>query len=664
METRNASSILQLGAVDLITDLPTALTFDDVLLVPRHSNVVPSQVDVTSRFTRNIQLNVPLASAAMDTVTESRLAIAMAQHGGIGVIHKNLSIEEQASEVDRVKRSESGMIVNPITLSPEHRIYEALELMKKYRISGVPITEGGAKEGRLVGILTNRDLRFETNVDRPISLVMTRENLITVPVGTTLDAAKEILHRHKVEKLLVVDRDFKLKGLITVKDIQKQIKYPHASKDNLGRLRVGAAVGIARDTVDRAAALVGAHVDVIVVDTAHGHSQGVLDMVGRIRREHPQIDLIAGNVATAEATEALIERGVDAVKVGIGAGSICTTRVIAGIGVPMITAIMECARAAAHHKIPVIADGGIRYSGDITKAIAVGASSVMVGNLFAGTDESPGELILYQGRSFKEYRGMGSIGAMRRGSRDRYFQDEFELEASDSGSDKLVPEGIEGRVAHKGSVASMIHQLVGGLRAGMGYCGCANIPTLQKEARLIKITQAGFRESHVHDVAITKEAPELPIGIGSWFLVQSSGGNRDAAAVVAHIFNFHHHAVVDRARETVGPFNRQHSTFRELLNPQIVDRRCAVEPVEIDVCERHSPAVVLDEHECGARDFGRIDFKPRGQTANKGGLPRSEIAVKQHERARPQLSPERFAQGRRLRLGSRDVDLRNRHSTA
>ena len=508
MDTKNATSILQLGAADLITDLPTALTFDDVLLVPRLSKVIPSQVDVTTRFTRNIQLNVPISSAAMDTVTESALAIAMAQHGGIGVIHKNLSIEEQASEVDRVKRSESGMIVNPITLSPEHRIYEALELMKKYRISGVPITEGGAKEGRLVGILTNRDLRFETNVDRPISAVMTRENLITVPVGTTLDAAREILHRHKVEKLLVVDRDFKLKGLITVKDIQKQIKYPNASKDSLGRLRVGAAVGIARDTPERAAALVAAHADVVVVDTAHGHSQNVLDMVARIRREHPEIDLIAGNVATAEATEALIERGVDAVKVGIGAGSICTTRVIAGIGVPMITAVMECARAAAAHNVPVIADGGIRFSGDISKAIAVGASSVMIGNLFAGTDESPGELILYQGRSFKEYRGMGSIGAMRRGSRDRYFQDEFDLEGSGKvGSEKLVPEGIEGRVAHKGSVASMIHQLVGGLRAGMGYCGCGNIPTLQKEARLIKITQAGFRESHVHDVTITKEAP-------------------------------------------------------------------------------------------------------------------------------------------------------------
>ena len=502
-----SSPILQLGSIDVLTDLPTALTFDDVLLVPRHSTVVPSQVDVSTRFTRNIRLNVPLASAAMDTVTESRLAIAMAQHGGIGVIHKNLSIEEQASEVDRVKRSESGMIVNPITLSPEHRIYQALELMKKYRISGVPITEDGNKEGRLVGILTNRDLRFESNVDRPISAIMTRENLITVPVGTTLDEARAILHRHKIEKLLVVDRDFKLKGLITVKDIQKQIKYPNASKDSLGRLRVAAAVGVSRDTAERAEALVAAHVDGLVVDTAHGHSQGVLDMVARLRRQHPDIDLIAGNVATAEATEALIKLGVDAVKVGIGSGSICTTRVIAGIGVPMITAIMECARTAATHNVPVIADGGIRFSGDITKAIAVGASSAMIGNLFAGTDESPGELVLYQGRSFKEYRGMGSLGAMRHGSRDRYFQDEFELEADQTDTDKLVPEGIEGRVAHKGSVATMIHQLVGGLRAGMGYCGCATIPALHKDARLIRITQAGVRESHVHDVAITKEAP-------------------------------------------------------------------------------------------------------------------------------------------------------------
>jgi IMP dehydrogenase len=486
--------------------LATALTFDDVLLVPQHSEVVPTQVDVSTRLTRRIRLAVPLVSAAMDTVTESRLAIAMAQQGGLGVIHKNLSIEEQASEVDRVKRSESGMIVNPITLSPSHRIYEALELMKKYRISGVPITEDGSKEGRLCGILTNRDLRFETNISRPISEVMTREPLFTVAVGTTLDAAREILHQHKVEKLLVVDKDYRLKGLITVKDIQKAVKYPLASKDELGRLRCGAAVGIAKDTVERAEALVNAHVDVIVVDTAHGAHFNVLETVRALRRRFPDVDLIAGNVATAEATVDLIKIGVDAVKVGIGAGSICTTRIIAGIGVPMITAINDCARAAAPHDMPIVADGGIRFSGDITKAIAVGASTTMIGNLFAGTDESPGELILYQGRSFKEYRGMGSIGAMRRGSRDRYFQDEFDLEAPGS-SDKLVPEGIEGRVAHKGSVAAMVHQLVGGLRAGMGYCGAKNIPALQRDAKLIRITPAGVRESHVHDVAITKEAP-------------------------------------------------------------------------------------------------------------------------------------------------------------
>ncbi len=506
MELKSAASTLLSAEGIREAGLATALTFDDVLLVPRHSDVVPTQADVTTRLTRNIPLNVPLVSAAMDTVTESRLAIAMAQHGGLGVIHKNLSVAEQASEVDRVKRSESGMIVDPITLSPLNRIHEALDLMKKYRISGVPITEDGSKEGRLVGILTNRDLRFETNVSRPISEVMTREHLITVPVGTTLDAARRILHEHKVEKLLVVDHDFRLKGLITVKDIQKAVKYPLASKDPLGRLRCGAAVGIARDTLDRAEALVAANVDVLVVDTAHGHAQGVLDMVQVLRRRFPEVDLVAGNVATAEATEALIRLGVDAVKVGIGAGSICTTRVIAGIGVPMVTAVTECARAAAPHGIPVIADGGIRFSGDVTKAIAVGASTTMIGNLFAGTDESPGELILYQGRSYKEYRGMGSIGAMRRGSKDRYFQDEFDLEAP-GGSDKLVPEGIEGRVAHKGSVAALIYQLVGGLRAGMGYCGARNIPALQREARLIRITPAGVRESHVHDVAITKEAP-------------------------------------------------------------------------------------------------------------------------------------------------------------
>jgi IMP dehydrogenase len=486
--------------------IATALTFDDVLLVPQHSTVLPTQVDVSTRLTRNIRLNVPLVSAAMDTVTESALAIAMAQQGGLGVIHKNLAIEEQASEVDRVKRSESGMIVNPITLSPANKIFEALDLMKSYRISGVPITEDGSKEGRLVGILTNRDLRFETNVNRPISDIMTKEDLITVPVGTTLDEARAILHRHKVEKLLVVDRDYRLKGLITVKDIQKMIKYPNACKDALGRLRCGAAIGVAKDSLERAHALVAAGVDTLVVDTAHGHSQGVLDMVARIRREFPNTDLIAGNVATAEATLALIDAGVDAVKVGIGAGSICTTRVVAGIGVPMISSIMECAAAAASRNVRVIADGGIRYSGDIVKAIAVGASCTMIGNLFAGTDESPGELILFQGRSYKEYRGMGSIGAMRRGSRDRYFQDEFDLEGGRR-TDKLVPEGIEGRVAHKGSVAAMIHQLVGGLRAGMGYTGCATIPELQRKAKLIRITPAGARESHVHDVQITKEAP-------------------------------------------------------------------------------------------------------------------------------------------------------------
>jgi len=488
--------------------LGLALTYDDVLLLPRHSAVLPSQVAVTTKLTRTIALNVPLASAAMDTVTESRLAIAIAQHGGLGVIHKNLSIAEQASEVDRVKRSESGMIVDPITLSPQNRIHEALALMKKYRISGVPITEDGRKEGRLVGILTNRDLRFETDVDRPIASIMTREPLITVPVGTTLDEARAILHRHKVEKLLVVDQQFMLKGLITVKDIQKMIKYPGACKDGLGRLRVGAAVGVARDTMERAEALVGASVDVLVVDTAHGHSQGVLDTVTAVRERFPDVQLVAGNVATGAATEALIGCGVDAVKVGIGAGSICTTRVVAGIGVPMITAIAECARAARPHGVPIIADGGIRYSGDITKALAVGASSVMIGSLFAGTDESPGEMILFQGRSFKEYRGMGSIGAMRKGSRDRYFQDEFDLEgAATEIGEKLVPEGIEGRVPHKGSVAAMIHQLVGGLRAGMGYCGCATIADLQRDARLIRVTAAGVRESHVHDVVITKEAP-------------------------------------------------------------------------------------------------------------------------------------------------------------
>jgi IMP dehydrogenase len=500
---------LKTGALTLTPSeagLATALTFDDVLLVPQHSEVLPAQVDISTRFTRNIRLNVPIVSAAMDTVTESQLAIAMAQMGGIGIIHKNLSIEEQAAEVDRVKRSESGMIVNPITLSPTNSIAEALELMKSYRISGVPITEDGSKEGRLVGILTNRDLRFETNVKRSIVEVMTSDPLFTVPVGTTLDEAREILHQHKVEKLLVVDRDFRLKGLITVKDIQKAIKYPGACKDELGRLRCGAAIGVSRDSIERAQALVAAGVDVLVVDTAHGHSQMVIDQVIRMRREFPNTELVAGNVATAAATTALIEAGVDAVKVGIGAGSICTTRVVAGIGVPMISSVMECAQAAASRNVPVIADGGMRYSGDLVKALAAGASSTVLGNLFAGTDESPGELILFQGRSYKEYRGMGSIGAMRRGSRDRYFQDDFDLEGGRN-TEKLVPEGIEGRVAHKGSAASVIYQLVGGLRAGMGYCGAGTIPDLQKRAQMIRITPAGVRESHVHDVTITKEAP-------------------------------------------------------------------------------------------------------------------------------------------------------------
>src|SRR5215210_199291 len=491
--------------------VPEALTFDDVLLLPAKSDVTPASVSTQSRVSRNITVNVPIISAAMDTVTESRMAIAMAQQGGVGIIHKNLSIEEQASEVDRVKRSESGMIVDPITLSPANRIYEALDLMKKYRISGVPITQDGGKEGRLVGILTNRDLRFESNLDRPISDIMTRDPLFTVPVGTTLEQAREFLHRHKVEKLLVVDDRFMLKGLITVKDIQKMIKYPNACKDALGRLRVGGAIGGGKDALERAEALTAAGGDILVLDTAHGHSQGVLDMVSRIRRDYPSVNLVAGNVATAEATDALCDLGVDAVKVGIGAGSICTTRVVAGIGVPMISAIAECARAAERHQVPIIADGGIRYSGDVTKAIAVGASTCMIGSLFAGTDESPGEMILYQGRSFKEYRGMGSLGAMRRGSRDRYFQDEFDLDANPESGEKLVPEGIEGRVAHKGSVAAMIHQLTGGLRAGMGYCGCPDVPTLQREARLIRVSPAGLREGHVHDVIITKEAPNYRV---------------------------------------------------------------------------------------------------------------------------------------------------------
>jgi IMP dehydrogenase len=478
--------------------IPEALTFDDVLLVPGKSDVVPGRVDLITSLTRNIRLNIPLVSAAMDTVTESHLAIAMAQQGGMGIVHKNLTIEAQAGEVDKVKRSESGMIVDPIIVGPEQRISDALDLMRRYKISGVPVT---APDEKLLGILTNRDLRFETRTDLKVSEVMTKNNLVTVPVGTTLEEAKKILHEHKIEKLLVVDRDYRLKGLITVKDIQKMIKYPNACKDSLGRLRVGAAVGVAADTLERAAALVDARVDVIVVDTAHGHSAGVMQTVQRIKKKYPDVDLIAGNVATAEATEDLIELGADGIKIGIGPGSICTTRVVTGVGVPQVTAIRNCWEIARRLGVPLIADGGVKYSGDITKALAAGASAVMIGSLFAGTEESPGETILYQGRTFKSYRGMGSLGAMRRGSADRYFQE------ATTGEDKLVPEGIEGMVPYKGSLQGLIPQLVGGLRAGMGYCGAKDIDTLRKVARFIRATAAGLKESHAHDVVITKEAP-------------------------------------------------------------------------------------------------------------------------------------------------------------
>ena len=477
--------------------LPEALTFDDVLLVPQRSEVLPSEVDVRTRLTRTITLNVPIVSAAMDTVTEAPLAIAMAQEGGMGFIHKNMSVEAQAAQVDKVKRSESGMIVDPVTVAPTARVAEALELMAHYRISGVPVTVGG----KLVGILTNRDLRFETRTSLPVSELMTKDDLITVPVGTTLEQAKEILHRHKVEKLLVVDKDYNLKGLITVKDIQKQIKYPNACKDSLGRLRVGAAVGVTPDVADRVAALVEAKVDVVAVDTAHGHTKKVLETVTAIKKRFPDLEVVAGNIGTYEGAAELIGAGVSAVKVGMGPGSICTTRVVSGAGMPQITAIAEASRAAAKSDVPVIADGGVKFSGDIVKALAAGASSAMIGSLFAGTDESPGELILRQGRSFKSYRGMGSLGAMREGSRDRYFQ-EFE-----GNTEKLVPEGIEGMVPYKGPLSAMVQQLVGGIRAGMGYCGTPTVRDLQTRARFVRISSAGLKESHVHDVIITKEAP-------------------------------------------------------------------------------------------------------------------------------------------------------------
>ncbi len=475
--------------------MPEALTFDDVLLLPAKSAVLPTQVDTRTLLTRNISLNIPIVSAAMDTVTESRLAIALAQQGGIGIMHRTMSVAQQASEIDKVKRSESGMIVDPVTIDPDSRIADALEIMRKYKISGVPVT----RSGKLVGILTNRDLRFETRLDLPVEKAMTKENLITVPVGTTLDDAEEILHRHRVEKLLVVDEEFNLKGLITVKDIQKRIKYPNAAKDPQGRLRVGAAVGVTGDFVERAQELVKAKVDLIVVDTAHGHSARVMEAVKLLKRKFPEVDLVAGNVATFEGASDLIALGVAGLKVGIGPGSICTTRVVTGAGVPQITAIAECARVARKGGVPLIADGGIKFSGDITKALAAGASTVMIGSLFAGTEESPGETILFQGRTFKSYRGMGSIGAMEAGASDRYAQD---LEPA-----KLVAEGIEGRVPYKGLLAEMVAQLVGGLRSGMGYCGCATIEELQQQARFMRITSAGLREGHVHDVIITKEAP-------------------------------------------------------------------------------------------------------------------------------------------------------------
>ena len=474
------------------------LTFDDVLLVPAESGVLPHEVDISTRFSRNICLNVPVVSAGMDTVTESRMAIAIAREGGIGVIHKNMPIEAQAAEVDRVKRSEHGIIIDPVFLSPENTIQDALELMARYHISGVPVTV----QGRLVGILTNRDLRFEEDFTRPIKEVMTTENLVTAPAGTSIDEARNILKQHRIEKLPIVDKDYNLKGLVTIKDIQKMVKYPNSCKDANGRLRVAAAIGVGNGTFERAQALIEAGVDALVIDTAHGHSLGVISQVAKIREAFPQVDIVARNVATGEATEALIKAGVDGVKVGIGPGSICTTRVIAGIGVPQLTAIMDSAEVAAKYDVPIIGDGGIKYSGDIVKALAAGSSCVMMGSLLAGTEESPGEVEIYQGRSFKVYRGMGSLAAMKQGSKDRYFQEN---------ASKLVPEGIEGRVPYKGTVADTIYQMLGGVRAGMGYCGAENLPALREKAQFVKITAAGLLESHPHDVQITKEAPNYHI---------------------------------------------------------------------------------------------------------------------------------------------------------
>jgi IMP dehydrogenase len=475
-----------------------ALTYDDVLLVPAKSSVLPREVNVKTKLTRTIELNVPLVSAAMDTVTESAMAIAMAREGGIGILHKNMTVARQVEEVHRVKRSESGMILEPITVRANQKVSDVLSLMKKFGISGIPVVD---KSGKLIGIISNRDLRFEPDDDALVADIMTKENLITAPVGTTLAQAERILQKHKVEKLPVVDKGGYLKGLITFKDILKKRKHPHACKDSRGRLRVGAAVGVTADTMDRVDELVKADVDAIIVDTAHGHSRGVIDMVKRIRKRYTALDLIAGNVGTAEGARDLIRAGVDAVKVGIGPGSICTTRVVAGVGVPQITAVMECARVAANSGVPIIADGGIKQTGDIAKAIAAGADSVMIGGLFAGVDESPGEKVLYEGRSYKIYRGMGSIEAMRSGSKDRYFQD------AEDDIQKLVPEGIEGRVPYKGALSDTVYQMVGGLRAAMGYCGSATVADMKRKARFVRMTDAGLRESHPHDIGITKEAP-------------------------------------------------------------------------------------------------------------------------------------------------------------
>jgi len=482
---------------DHLNHIREYLTFDDVLLVPNYSDVLPKATDISTQLTRDIRLNIPLVSAAMDTVTEARTAIAMAQEGGIGIIHRNLSIADQVLEVDKVKKSESGMILHPITMHPEQKIHEALEIMKKYRISGVPIT----KEGKLVGILTNRDLRFEKRLDEKIATVMTKDHLITAPVGTTLEQAKEILHKNRIEKLLVVDEKNHLKGLITIKDIEKMRKYPNSCKDGHGRLRVGAAIGPGKDREERTEALLEAGLDVLVIDTAHGHTKDVLEAIRDTKKNFPHCQLIAGNIATREGMIDLIKAGVDGVKVGVGPGSICTTRIVAGVGVPQLSAILDVAEVSRKYDIPIIADGGIKFSGDITKALAAGAHSVMIGNLFAGTDESPGEIVLYQGRSYKVYRGMGSLEAMKEGSKDRYMQADVESET------KLVPEGIEGRVPYRGALSFCIHQLIGGLKAGMGYMGAKNLHELRQKARFIRITSSGLKESHVHDVIITKEAP-------------------------------------------------------------------------------------------------------------------------------------------------------------